>query len=124
MSVSAQELIVWTSPAAFALALYLAHEAYSSIKDDIKDLQDKQESFIEKLSESKSEIKIVGQWTKDQCKKIDAVLSGTKETKDFIGKIEARVALGETNYGRVILILKRIISILSKKNSQDQSEPL
>lgn len=126
--ITASELIVWASPAAFGLAVYLAHDAYTSIKDDIKELKDSQRKTRDEVSEVKRitdtqslYLKDVGDSVKAQnpvIRGIDARLIDTRELRGKISEVENKLTVQEENHGKIILVLKKVIEILRPKPPQ------
>ena len=123
------DFIIWTSPAAFALAIYLAHDAFSSVKDEIKTMREKQNSMREELVEIKSTARSAADGAhlginamnvqQDAIKRVEIKL---ESIESFTKTIEKKISDHDENYGKVILILKKVVATLKPKNPQDRQE--
>lgn len=126
------DIIVWFSPLVGGLALYLAHDAFSSIKEELKDLRERQVKTREDLSDLKVETRSVGdaviavkkelEANTETTKRLDARSGDTREMTLFMRTIEGKLSQHEANYGKVILILKRVVAILRPKNQEPPRE--
>lgn len=112
------EIIIWLSPLLGGLTLYLLHDAFSTLKDDIKDLRDRQVRTREDISTLSADTRVVGDKVGSVEKSVDNVViairdidsrsGNTKEMGVFLKGMEARLSTHEANYGKVILILQKL----------------
>lgn len=125
-STTISEVIIWFSPLVGALALYLAHEAFSSIKEDIKDLRERQVRTREDIAEVKATVSSVGDAVRSVSQTVDASSESvrrlddrsgnTKEMTIFVREIKNKLKEHDENYGKVLLVLKKVVTILRPKN--------
>lgn len=127
--VSFADFIIWTSPAAFALALYLAHDAFTSVKEEIKSLRDRQNNLRDEIVEMKSQLGNVGEIARSTKIVVDSnssaiqkIESRSESLDGFIKNIDRKIIEHDENYGKVILILKKVIERLQNKNPQKPQE--
>lgn len=129
---SFSDFIVWASPAAFGLALYLAHEAFSTVKAELKDLRERQSKTREDLSEIRADVrsvadsvnsvKSISDASATTISRLDIRSGDTREMTMFMRTIENKLSIHEANYGKVILILKKVVTILRPKTPQDPTQ--
>jgi len=128
-STTVADLIVWSSPAAFGLALYLAHDAFSSIKSDIKELKERQVKTRDETFRITTTSKAISDSVALVQRGVDASLETTRrlsvetqELKGFIQSVERRMVTHDENYGKVILILRKVVTILRPKPTRDPKQ--
>lgn len=130
--IAVSDIIIWGSPIVGAFALYLAHDAYSEIKDQLKDLRERQVRTREDIAEVKASVNSVGDAvnavskvataTAETMQKLDTRSGNTREMEIFVKQMERKLSEHEANYGKVILILKKVVAILRPKNPQEPRE--
>jgi hypothetical protein len=125
-STSITDLIVWASPLVGALALYLAHDAFTSVKEDLKDLRERQVKTREDMAELRSETRAVGDAvrlvnqtidaTSESVRRLDDRSGNTKEMAIFIREMKNKLKEHDENYGKVLMVLKKVVTILKPKS--------
>lgn len=113
------EVIIWVAPIIGGFTLWLMHEAYGSIKDDIKDLKDRQMKTREELADVKSDVRMTSNKVMDvdksvevvtnSIKNIDGKTGDTKELSLYFRTMENKLNEYNANYGKVILILQKML---------------
>jgi len=131
-STSISDVIIWASPLVGGLALYLAHDAFTSVKEDLKELRERQSKTREDLSDLRADVKVANDSINAISRNVDAAVSSvkavdqrsgdTREVQMFMRTLENKMAVSETNYGKVILILKKVVTILRPKTPQDPTQ--
>lgn len=131
-STSVSEIIIWLSPLVGGLALYLAHDAYSEIKSELKDLRERQTRTREDLSDIRADVKTVNDSVNVISRNVDAAVvtvkeidqraGDTREVQMFMRTIENKMSTHDANYGKVILILKKVVAILRPKTQEPPRE--
>jgi hypothetical protein len=119
------DIIIWSSPAVFGLALYLAHDAFAGIKEDLKDLKDRQLKTRDDLADLK--IQTMGlagsimsshenlKSLTDSVKSVDHKMGKVESFESHLGLVNDRLAKTEENNGRIIMVMNKIISIVMPK---------
>jgi len=89
-------------------------------------LRDRQVRTREDMAEIKSSVSSVGDHvrsvsqtldaTADSVRRIDDRSGNTKEMQIFVREIKNKLKEHEDNYGKVILVLKKVVAILHSKN--------
>jgi len=128
-STSVADVIIWSSPAVFGFALYLAHDAYKSIKEDVKELKDRQVQTRNEAYKIGIDVKALGDSVAKAQRGIDAnsettkkLVFETQELTHFMSAVEKRLEVSEENYGKVIMVLKKVISILRPSVPKDPKQ--
>ena len=131
-STSVSEVIIWLSPLVGGLAIYLLHDAYSAIKDELKELKTKQYLTREEQAEHRAETRALLDNVNRLANSLDAtsqVVSSldkrsgdTREMSIYMKTLENKLNTHDANYGKVILILEKVISILKPKKPQPPRE--
>ena len=131
-STSISDVIIWASPLVGGLALYLAHDAFTSVKDDLKELRERQVKTREDLADLRADVKVANDSINAISRNVDAAVSSvkavdqrsgdTREVQMFMRTLENKMSVSETNYGKVILILKKVVTILRPKMTQDPTQ--
>ena len=130
--VSISDIIIWASPLVGALALYLAHDAFTSVKEDLKELRERQIKTREDISDIRADVKVANDSVNVISRNVDAAVStvkeidrrsgDTKEVQMFMRTIDNKMSLHDANYGKVILILKKVVTILRPKGQGSPQE--
>jgi peptidoglycan hydrolase CwlO-like protein len=112
------EIIIWTSPVVLAIACFFAKEVYDSFKGDIGDLKKSNSHF--RTEQARFQVTLTNIDTKVEKldKKVEVLTTTTSnldrrtgDTKDLtlsIKTLETKLNEHESNYGKVILLLKKI----------------
>ena len=119
------ELIIWASPFLFAGFCWLAHEVYSSFKGDVSDLKKQSHTILKRQERHEVKIDTLDQKTSTICKSIDAVKftvheldKRTGDTVDLtrsMRELEKKLEVHEANYGKIMIVLKRVVTIINSK---------
>ena len=119
---SVSEIIIWSSPLVGALALYLAHDAYTTLKEEIKEVKSRQYHTREEQAEHRAETRALAdnvnrmmstlEATGQTVQALDRRSGDTNEMSIYMKGLEKKLSEHDANYGKVILILKKVISIL------------
>lgn len=119
------EIIIWVSPFAFGLTLWLAKELYNSIKTDVDDTK-KTVHRVEK-KQVEHEVKINGLDTKltGVCNSLEAVkkttheidkrTNGVEQLNGSVKILSERLDQSDKKYGQVLMILDGIAVKLGLK---------
>jgi hypothetical protein len=114
------EVIIWVAPIIGGLAIWLMHEAYVSIKEDIKDIKDRQIKTRDELADVKSDVRMASSRIGDVDKSVEIVTNSirnldnksgdTKELSLYFRTMENKLNEYNANYGKVILILQKMLA--------------
>ncbi len=114
------EVIIWVAPLVGGLAIWLLHEAYVSIKDDIKDVKDRLLKARDELADVKSDVRMASSKIGDVDKSVEIVTNSlknldgktgdTRELSLYLRTMENKLNEYNANYGKVIIILQKMLA--------------
>jgi len=121
------EIIIWAFPVVAGLALWGMRELYASIKSDLKSVKESQYNTNKKLDRVDARLdvvdaKLVNQSTdlmavKFTAHQIDQRTGNTREMVESMKHIETKLREQQTEYGKIILVLKKVIQIIRPKSN-------
>lgn len=122
------KIIIWASPFALTGILYLAHDAYQTVKAELKKLDSRTYNMREQQIKDGAKLGVLDDGLKalsenladvsQVAKGIDRRSGDTKEMALYMKTVETKLNEHDANYGKVILILKKLISILVPQKRQ------
>lgn len=119
------EMVIWISPLAFGLVIYLLRDIYTDVKLDLRWLRENIYRAREDLADQKAQIKMLNDSVLTTNKTISALSDSvriieikTVDTANLnadVKQIEKQMYDLRSGYGKILLILQKVVTIIRPK---------